>query len=269
MKNDILFSTHLTYHINANITEKDEPATISSIDYNQINIRSCTFDDFSAALLHTREQNPDYSFMDSSLEAIKPANFSENKKYNFMELTEYAKHTAVTIGNMTLFSELQKISSAIDSFNATQNADESIHNTPIISFDDYDNYDIKQQPFTTEELGSCVIGGGLEGAVKLTATFHESSTDEQPIISIRFFSLNNGLYMTNRDIINIHNIYKPNATLIEAFAYMSYQDYNNNHYNYSFDRLLISDSIDIDSLDDLYSKHYDLRIYDKLNNSQP
>ena len=264
MMNDILFRTQLTYQINANLNNEPEP-TVSHIDYTQVNLRNCTFADFFGALIYTREKNPDFNFMDSSLDAIKPSNFSESKKYNFIELTEYAKHTAVTIGNMTLFSELQKISSAIDSFNASKSSDTAAQNTPIMSFDDYNNYEIKQQPATAEELGSCVISGGIDGSVKITATFHESSTADHPIISIRFYSLNIGLYLTNRDIISIANIYKPNATLIEAFAYMSYHDYNNNHYNYSFDRLLISDSIEIDSLDDLYSKHYDLRIFDKLS----
>lgn len=264
MMNDILFRTQLTYQINANSNNESEP-TVSHIDYAQVNLKNCTFADFYGALIYIREQNPDFNFMDSSLDAVKPSNFSESKKYNFIELTEYAKHTAVTIGNMTLFSELQKISSAIDSFNASKSADIANQNAPIMSFDDYNNYDIKQQPITYEEIGSCVISGGLDGAVKVTATFHESSTSEQPIISIRFYSLNSGLYLTNRDLISINNIYKPNATLIEAFAYMSYHDYLNNHYNYSFDKLLISNSIDIDSLDDLYSKHYDLRIFDKLS----
>ena len=80
---------------------------------------------------------------------------------------------------------------------------------------------------TMEELGSCVIGGGNEGAIKIAATFHESSTREHPILSIRFYSLNNGVYLTNRDIIGIDNIYKANASLMEAFAYMSYRDYLN------------------------------------------
>ena len=239
-RNDFLFSSHLNYQINA-AKPADDGALGAVKDIEGINLRQCTFEDFSNALLYERGLNPDFSFMDSSLDAVKPSEFVPENTYNFVDLAEYAKHTAITIGNMSLFSELQKIASAIESFmkNTAQTA-----NTP--------------------SHGSCVIGGGNEGAIKIAATFHESSTGEHPIVSIRFYSINNRVYLTNRDIIGIDNIYKANASLIEAFAYMSYHDYINNHFNYSFDKLLISDSIEIDSLDDMYNKHYDLRIYDKL-----
>ena len=262
-RNDFLFSSHLNYHINA--TKPAEDGALGAVkDIEGINLRQCTFEDFSNALLYERGLNPDFSFMDSSLDAVKPSDFVPENTYNFVDLTEYAKHTAITIGNMSLFSELQKIASAIESFmkNTAQAANTPSH--VIRTFDDYNNFDIKSQPATMEELGSCVIGGGNEGAIKIAATFHESSTGEHPIVSIRFYSINNRVYLTNRDIIGIDNIYKANASLIEAFAYMSYHDYINNHFNYSFDKLLISDSIEIDSLDDMYNKHYDLRIYDKL-----
>lgn len=262
-RNDFLFSAQLNYHLNV-ANPKDIEASASSEDITSINLRSCTFESFSNALLYERAQNPDYSFMDSSLDAVKPSDFNESKKYNFIDLTEYAKHTAIAIGNMTLFSELQKIASAIESFMANSASTNNSPSHVIRPFDDYNSFDIKSQPATMEELGSCVIGGGSEGAIKIAATFHESSTGEHPILSIRFYSLNNGVYLTNRDIIGIDNIYKANASLMEAFAYMSYRDYLNNHFNYSFDKLLISDSIEIDSLDDMYNKHYDLRIYDKL-----
>ena len=116
-----------------------------------------------------------------------------------------------------------------------------------------------------EEIGSCVIGGGNDGAIKITAHLHDSSTPERPIVSIVFYALNSGLYMTNKDIIDLNNIYKANASIIEVFAYLSYKDYLNNKFNETFDKILISGSLDIDSLEDMYSKHYDLRPFDKLN----
>lgn len=261
IRNDILFKTHLNYHMNASLLD-DSNNSAETIDYNSIDLRKCTFADFSKALKHSRDLNPDFNFMDSSIDSVKPANFQEAKKYNFIELAEYAKHTAVTIGNMTLFSELQKITSAIEAFVSSHDANEASQNVPIISFEDYSNYDIKQQPVAMEELGSCVISGGMDGSIKLTAYLHESSSEKQPIISIRFYSLNTGLYLTNRDLIDINGIYKPNANIIETFAYLSYQDYLHNRFNYSFDNLLISRSIEIDSLDDLYSKHFDLNLCD-------
>ncbi len=261
--NDFLFSSHLNYQINSAKSAESE-TDIPDKDILSINLKKCDFKEFSKALLFEKNKNPDFNFMDSSLDAVKPSNFSPDKKYNFLDLTEYAKHTAITIGNMTLFSELQKIASASEAFNAISTAHSSTTAPLVRSFNDYDSFSIKAQPTTLEELGSCVIGGGNEGAIKIAATFHESSTSTHPIISVRFYSLNNGVYLTNRDIIGIDNIYKANASLMETFAYMSYHDYMNNHFNYSFDKILISDSIEIDSLDDMYTKHYDLRIYDKL-----
>lgn len=266
--NDILFKTHLNYQIQAN-SEPAEDNSIDIKDVQDIDLHRCIFADFKRAMEYVREHNPDYSFSDFTIEAVKPApaDFSEDKKYDFVELTEYARHTAITIGNMALFSELQKIASAAEQFNyniSTTTESHKIGN--ILSFEDYDNYEIKGAPDTFQELGSCVIGGGNEDAIKLTATFHDSSTDNRPIISVRSFSLSTGTYLTNRDIIDLSQIYKPNASIMEAFAYMSYADYKNNVFNESFDKLLISESLSIDSLDDMYGKHYDLRTFDYLNN---
>ena len=260
--NDIQFKTHLNYQIQAQIDAlKEEPLDIK--DVQEINLRRCVFEDFKQAMEYVRDHNPDYNFSDFTIEAVKPApaDFSEEKKYDFIELIEYAKHTAITIGNMALFSELQKIASAAEQFNNTI-AEPHEKKTTIKSFQDYDTYTIKRQPLTFEELGSCVIGEGNFEPVKITATFHESSTDTKPIIAIRAFSLVNNNYLDNRDIIDLDSIYKPNASLMEAFAYMSYTDHKNNKFNHSFDKLLISGSYEIESIDDMYSLHYDLRTFD-------
>ena len=186
-RNDFLFSAQLNYHLNVANT-KNEASKASSEDITSINLKNCSFESFTNALLYERAQNPDYSFMDSSLDAVKPSDFDESKKYNFIDLTEYAKHTSIAIGNMTLFSELQKIASAIESFMANSASTSSAPAHLIRSFDDYNSFDIKYQPATMEELGSCVIGGGNEGAIKIAATFHESSTKDHPIVPIRFYS---------------------------------------------------------------------------------
>ncbi|SDB24187.1 hypothetical protein SAMN02910298_01199 [Pseudobutyrivibrio sp. YE44] len=263
--NDIRFRTHLNYQIQAQSEAlKEDKLDISEVQ--DIDLRRCYFADFKKAMEYIREHNPDYSFSDFTIEAVKPApaDFSEDKKYNFVELTDYAKHTAITIGNMALFSELQKISSAEEKFNYKV-ASHHEKKATIKSFEDYNNYTIKQQPNTFEELGSCVIGGGNLDPIKLTATFHESSTDNKPIISIRAFSLSNNTYLDNRDIVDLDSIYKPNASLMETFAYMSYADHKKNKFNYSFDKLLFSGSYEVDSLDDMYELHYDLKTFDYLN----
>ena len=263
-RTDFLFSSHLNYHINATKTDSDD-TNIPDKDIMSINLKKCDFNEFSKALLFEKNKNPDFNFVDSSLEAVKPSNFEPDKEYNFIDLTDYAKHTAIAIGNMALFSELQKIASAMEAFVADSPATDTTATHVIKSFDDYNIFDVKTQPSTNEELGSCVIPGGTEGAIKIAATFHPSSTTDNPIISVRFYSINNRVYLTNRDIIAIDNIYKANASIMETFAYMSYKDFLSNHFNYSFDKILISNSIEIDSLDDMYNKHYDLRIYDRLN----
>lgn len=262
-KIDLRFKSHLNYQIEARESSNDAPE-INRDDILHINLRSCTFKEFTECMTYARGKYPDLNFSDTSIESIRPSNFSTDSKYDFVEQANSAKNTAITIGNITLFNELQKITSAIDNLNAFQsNNDKKL--ASVMSFEDYDNYDIKKQPSTLEEIGSCVIGGGNDGAIKITAHFHDSSTEDRPIISIVFYSLNTGLYMTNQDIIDINNIYKPNATVIEAFAYMSYKDYLSNQFNYSFDKLLINGQLDIDSLDDMYSNHCDLRIFDKLS----
>lgn len=265
VKNDSLFSTHLNYQLNANQTKGDDisvpPEQLASID-----LTHCTFKDFSMVIASSKKDGSDSGFMDSIVAAIKPADFSEDKRYNFIDLTEYAKHTAINIGNMTLFVELQKISSYLEAFSTSHDPTKADSSHTVLPFSDYNLFEITEQANTLEELGSCVIGGGVDGAIKITAIFHESSSLEHPIISIRFYSLNNNVYLTNRDIINIDNIYKSNATLMETFAYMSYQDYQNNHFNYSFDQLLFNGKYEIDSLDDMYTKHYDLRKYDEQKN---
>ncbi len=261
--NDLLFRTQLNYQIQANTPEEtDSKVDLSAV--RDIDIHRCYFDDFKKAMKFMREYNTDFDFSDFTIDAVKPApaDFSESKKYDFVELTEFAKHTAITIGNMALFSELQKIASAAEQFNYSVASHDNHRVGNILSFEDYDNYEIKEQPNIVEELGSCVIGGGNEEALKLTATFHESSTVVHPIISIRAFSLTSNSYLTNRDIIDLDTIYKPNASLMEIFAYLSYMDHMGGSFNKSFDRLVINGGISIDSLDDMYAKHYDLSHFD-------
>ena len=132
----------------------------------------------------------------------------------------------------------------------------------ILSFEAYDNYEVKEQPDIIEELGSYVIGGGNEEALKLTATFHESSTAIHPIISIRAYSLTAGNYLPNRDIVDLDTIFMQNASMMEVFAYLSYMDNEKGLFNNTFDRLVISNNIELDSLDDMYSTHFDLSVLD-------
>lgn len=268
--NDIMFKTHLNYQIQANTIESED-TSLDLKDVQHIDLHRCYFSEFKKAMEYIREHNSDYDFSDFTINAVKPApaDFSENKKYDFVELTDYAKHTAITIGNMSLFSELQKIASAAETFNyqvykASATPEKKIGN--VISFQDYSNYFLADETNTFQELGSCVIGGGNEEAIKLTATLHASSTAEKPIISIRAFSLNTNSYLANQDIIDLDTIFKTNASLMEVFAYMSYYDYQNNDFNKSFDKLLFSGTFQVESLEDMYAQHYSLGTFDYINN---
>lgn len=264
--NDIMFRTHLNYQIQAAIDEQEDD-TLDIKDVQNIDLHRCYFADFKKAMTYIREHNKDYNFSDFTIDAVKPApaDFSENKKYDFVELTDYAKHTAITIGNMTLFSELQKIASAAEQFNYNIGTHHDKKAGNVIPFQDYNNYFVSSQPNTFQELGSCVVGGGNAEAVKITATLHESSTKERPIVSIRVFSLNTNTYLPNMDIVDLSTIYKSNASIMEVFAYMSYNDHLKGLFNHSFDKLLFSGKIQIDALEDMYSTHYDLGTFDYLN----
>ena len=264
MVNDLLFQTHLSYQIQTQEQEEDS-AEITLEDVKDIDLHRCRYRDFHKAMEYLLNTQSDISFSETSIQAVKPADFSEERKYDFVELTDFAKHQAVTIGNMALFSDLQKIASATEQFNYSIASPHEKHAANVFSFADYDNYIVKDQPLITEELGSCVIGGGNAEAIKLTATFHESSTAERPIISIRAFSLSNNTYMDNSDIVDLNTVFLPNASLMEVFAYMSYTDNKNGLFNQSFDRLMASGLFEVDSLEDMYSHHYDLRTFD-LNN---
>ena len=116
--NDIMFKTQLNYQIQAAMDEQEDDS-LNIDDVKHIDLHRCLFADFKKAMVYVRENNPDFNYSDFTIDAVKPApaDFSENKKYDFVELTDYAKHTAITIGNMSLFSELQKISSAAETFN--------------------------------------------------------------------------------------------------------------------------------------------------------
>ncbi|SEK54626.1 hypothetical protein SAMN02910377_01168 [Pseudobutyrivibrio ruminis] len=242
---DILFRTHLNYQIEAN-SDEEQVRQVTRDEIENIDLHRCTFFDFKTFLTYIRDNYPDYYFSDAAIEAVKPTGFNENEKYDFVSLTDYAKHTAITIGNMTLFNELQKLASAIELLNVKQ-------------------YDFDPQPPVYEELGSCVVGGANIDAYKLTAYLHESSTKERPIVAVRSYSIGTKTYLLNPDIIDIYSIYKPNATLIETFAYMCYEDYRQHRTSQSFDRLLISGDVDVESMEDMYSTHYDLRVYDRQN----
>jgi hypothetical protein len=264
MKNDILFRTHLQYQIDTSQQAGDSDNVITLADVESINLHKCTFNDFRHAVLYVREQNPEMFFVESILETIKPAGYIKTKLYDFIELTEYARHEVINIGNMALFSELQKVANAVELFQK-EISKVAPKPTPVITFDDYNNHDIKSQPIVAEELGSCVITGGNQSAIRVTAHLHPSSTEEHPIVRVNYYSLTMGFALDNVDVIDLNNIYLDNASLIEAFVYMSYNDYMNNLYNYSFDKLLIERSIDLDSIDDMYSKHCDLRVLDKIS----
>lgn len=259
---DYLFRTHLHYQIEANSDEGDDKE-ITLDEIKHIDLHRCHFDDFKKAMLYVRDNYPDYYFSDATLDAIKPAGYRDDTVYDFVVLSDYAKHTAITIGNMALFNELQKIASASELLNV-KNADLTTDSDGEPPMDSYLNYNLEPTANVIEELGSCVIGGGTDDTYKLTAVFHDSSRRERPIISVHSYSINTGTYLPNTDIIDISTIYKPNATLMEAFAYMCYEDYRKKRDTQSFDKLLVSGDVDVDKLDDMYSQHYDLRIYDKL-----
>ena len=116
--NDIMFKTQLNYQIQAAMDELEDDS-LNIEDVKHIDLHRCLFADFKKAMEYVRENYPDFNYSDFTINAVKPApaDFSESKKYDFVELTDYAKHTAITIGNMTLFSELQKIASAAEQFN--------------------------------------------------------------------------------------------------------------------------------------------------------
>lgn len=262
--NDILFKTQLNYQIETN-SDTAPSNDLTFEDVKDIDLHRCLFKDFKKALSFMRNNNIDLNFSDASIEAIKPASFSDDRIYNFIELIEFARHTTISIGNMALFSEFQKISTAADKFTYQTRQSDSKHSENVLGFEDYDNYEVKDTPMTTEELGSYVIGGGMDEPIRITATFHESSTPVCPIIYLRFFSLSTSTYLPNEDLINLDTIFKPNATIMETFAYLSYQDYMKNTFNHTFDKLMISGAIDVNNLEDMYSKHYDLTLYDHIN----
>ena len=264
--NDILFKNHLNYQIQAS-TEPEEDVKLDIKDVQNIDLHRCVFADFKKAMEYVREHNPDFNFSDFSIDAVKPApaDFSEDKKYDFVELTEYAKHTAINIGNITLFSELQKIASASEQFNYNVASPQDKKSVNVLSFEDYDSYYIPDTLNTFQEIGSCVLGGGNAEPIKLTATLHGSSTDDRPIVSIRAYSLSSNTYLENRDIVGINSIYKANASIMEVFAYLSYYDYKHNMFNQSFDKLMFSGALQIDSLEDMYSEHYNLTAFDYIN----
>ncbi len=261
-RSDILFKNHLHYQIEANAApSKADPTSTEEI--NSINLRNCTFLEFKKVLTFISEHNPDYDFSKASLDTIKPTNYYVDKKYDFIALTNSVKNTALVIGNLSLLNELQKIAGAEEYFINQQNIDDT-PDTFNLSFESFMNLDINDYGFT-EELGSCIITGSDMDTYRLTATFHDSSRKENPLISIRIYSIKNSSYLSNRDIIAINSIYKPNATLMEAFAYMSFYDYRYNRSESSFNKILNHLGVDINSIEDMYSRHYDLRIFDELS----
>ena len=69
-RTDFLFSSHLNYQINAAKTDSDD-TNIPDKDIMSINLKKCDFKEFSKALLFEKNKNPDFNFVDSSLEAVK------------------------------------------------------------------------------------------------------------------------------------------------------------------------------------------------------
>lgn len=263
--NNILFKNHLNYQIQAKTEEQHKPAE-DNTSIKAIDLHYCYFSEYKRAMEYIRDNSLEFDFSDFSIDAVKPApaDFSEDKKYNFIELIDYAKHTAITIGNMALFNELQKIQSAAEKFNFKTASPQDQRKATIMSFDAYNNYEIKTAPSIFDELGSCVVSSIEGDPIKLTATYHASSTPERPIISVRSYSLTSNTYSSNIDIIDFDAIYKPNATIMETFAYMSYYDHAHNKFNHSFDKIMYSDTYSIDTIEDMYSSHYDLRTFDYL-----
>ncbi|MBQ6463411.1 MAG: hypothetical protein IJJ59_08820 [Pseudobutyrivibrio sp.] len=52
-RNDFLFSSHLNYQINA-AKPAEDGSNVAGKDITGINLRKCTFEDFSNALLYER-----------------------------------------------------------------------------------------------------------------------------------------------------------------------------------------------------------------------
>jgi len=260
-RGDLLFRKHLNFQIETQ-SDEDNEKEVELDDIKSIDLHHCSFSDFKRALTYARNNYPEYYFSDTSLDSIKPSDSEIDKKHDYITLSEHASRAAISIGNMTLFNELQKITSAARVFNVNSTGAEILEDSTDYSMESFLSID---SPNIYEELGSCVIGGGSADTYKLTAYFHDSSRKERPIIAVHSYSINTNSYLPNIDIIDVSNIYKPNASLMEAFAYMCYEDHRKKSTSLSFDKLLISGNIDIDELDDMYSKHYDLRIYDRTN----
>ena len=263
-RTDFLFRNQLNYQINLNSSDDDQ-ATVNDVDISKINLHHCTYSEFKQALTYAKDNNPEYDFRYGTLDQIKPMNCLEDAKYDFVVLTDSAKNTALVIGNITLLNDLQKVSGAEELLMSKRHGDIFV-DTSDAAFDRYMSLDINDYGIL-EELGSTVITC-LEDTYKVTATFHDSSRNERPIVSVRYFSIKNNSYLSNRDIVDITNIYKANATLLEAFAYMSFYDYKKKRKESSFDSVIYHAGLEINDLDDMYSQHYDLRIFDELNSKK-
>ncbi|MCR5416144.1 MAG: hypothetical protein K6E79_05050 [Pseudobutyrivibrio sp.] len=262
MAADYLFSTHLNSQIESN-TEVNDIPEVHIADISSVDLHNCTYDDFCQVMEFVRSNYPEYYFSDASLAAIKPANYQPEEKYDFMEQADYAKHTAILIGNMTLFSELQKIVSAeeIVLYNRKESGDIDEEKAFSINSLFTNNHDVDATDY--EIMASCVVGMGELNPYKLSAIKHASSTLDDPVVLIQIYSLNTSTYLPNSNIINLNAIDRRDATLMEAFAYMSYHDYIDGKHEHSFEDLINSGSLGVLSLEDMTVRRLDLLAYDK------
>lgn len=239
MRGDLIFKNHLDLQL-ALGHEPEEKETISYEDISHIDPHNCTFNEFVDAMSYARESNPDFDFNNSTLYALEPINSQDGLKHDFINIAEKSRITATQIGNIALFNDLQKIVSAAEYLHVQEA-------TPI----DATNYEI---------LSNCIVGMGDIDPYKIAAIKHADSSPSDPKILIQVYSLNSNEYLPGYGVIDLNSIDKSDATLLEAFAYMSYQDFLKGQQKQSFDELLSSGKLGIVSLNDMSTKRINLSV---------
>ena len=257
MAADILFKTTLDFQIEQELQNEDDN-TITIDDIGKIDLHNATFFQFQMAMQFVKENYPDYYFSDATVKALNPSGSAPEERHDFIEIADNARIMAVNIGNMVLFNELQKIVSAEEIIQYNRNDGGDIDEERVFSINSIFSMSTQVDATSYEILGNCIVGMGEFDPYKIAAIKHADSTPQSPRVLLQTYSLNQNEYLPGIDIIDLNSIDKSEATLMEAFAYMSYQDYIKGTKKQSFDELLSSGNLGVVSLNDMTTKHIDL-----------
>ncbi|MCR4694774.1 MAG: hypothetical protein K5773_05600 [Pseudobutyrivibrio sp.] len=245
-----------------------EPTASAFVDLGTvatIDLRNCSYQEFTSVMDYLSKNHPEYKLDENLYGLFKPSFEIDSQNFDFIALIKSSIITASSAGNVEIFKRLSTLVNACEDFQKANHPDPvEIDEKKLLSLNSIVNLNVHYDLNDLEVLGVCIVGLGDINPYKLTAVRGDSNGTFNPIVLVQAYSLSTGEYMPEIKRVDIESIDKRDATLLEAFAYLSFRKYTDPNYMLSFDDLLNKSSYEYITLDDMSLRKIDLVAFEQF-----